>query len=342
VRSVRAILPFSAIVFVIALSLPDAAHTGPASEPVAEVNGETITAAEVEQALGAQVRRLEQQIYEMKRQRLEAVIGERLLTLEAARQGLAVQALLDAEVTAKAEPVSDEEVERFYQANRAQLKGDEVEARERIRAYFKSQKLVARRQAYMRSLRSQATVVVRLQEPAAFRAEVGVEGAPFRGPAAAPVTIVTFSDFHCAFCKRVVPTLTQILSRYGEKVKLVYRDLPMDGLHPQARNAAEAARCAHDQGKFWEYHDALFANAPKASPEQLKTYAQQVGLELPSFERCLASGTHAATVQKSVDEAIRLGVTGTPAFFINGELLSGAQPLEALTRAIERELARGR
>ncbi len=325
----RAILPFSAIVFVIALGLPDAAHTGPASEPVAEVNGEAITTAEIEQALGAQVRRLEQQIYELKRQRLEAVIGERLLALEAARQGLAVQALLDAEVTAKAEPVSDEEVERFYQANRAQLKGDEVEARERIRAYFKSQKLVARRQAYMRSLRSQATVVVRLQEPPAFRADVGVEGAPFRGPAAAPVTIVTFSDF-------------QILSRYGEKVKLVYRDFPMDGLHPQARNAAEAARCAHDQGKFWEYHDALFANAPKASPEQLRAYAQQVGLELPSFERCLASGTHAATVQKSVDEAIRLGVTGTPAFFINGELLSGAQPLEALTRAIERELARGR
>jgi len=338
---VHVILLSLTIVVTIVVSLPDAAHTAPASEPVAEVNGETITAAEIEQALGAQVRRLEQQIYEMKRQRLEAVIGERLLATEAARQGLAVQALLDAEVTAKAEPVTDEEVERFYQANKAQLKGDEVEARERIRAYFRSQKLVARRQAYMRALRSQATVVVRLQEPSAFRAEVGVEGAPFRGPAAAPVTIVTFSDFHCAFCKRVVPTLTRILSRYGEKVKLVYRDFPIDGLHPQARNAAEAARCAHDQGKFWEYHDALFANAPKAGPE-LRTYAQQVGLDLPSFERCLASGTHAATVQKSVDEAIRLGVTGTPAFFVNGELLSGAQPLEELTRVIERELARGR
>src|SRR3989475_6239710 len=332
---------FSAVAFVIALSVPGAGDAAPTSEPLAEVNGETITAAEIEQALGAQVRRLEQQIYEMKHQRLEAVIGERLLALEAARQGLAVQALLDAEGTAKAEPVTDEEGERFYQANRAQMKGDEVEARERIRAYFKSQKLVARRQAYMRALRSQATVVVRLQEPAAFRAEVGVEGAPFRGPAAAPVTNGTFSDFHCAFCKRVVPTLTQILSRYADKVKLVYRDFPMDVLHPQARNAAEAARCAHDQGKFWEYHDALFAHAPKAGPE-LRTHAQQVGLDLPSFERCLASGTHAATVQKSVDEAIRLGVTGTPAFFVNGELLSGAQPLEELTRVIERELARGR
>src|SRR3989441_1264109 len=312
VRSLRAVPLFCALGLVVDLCLPDTARTAPASEPLAEVSGEAITAAEIEQALGARLRRLEQQTYEMKRQKLEAMIGERLLALEAARQGLSVQALLDAEVTAKAEPVTDEEVERFYQANKAQLKGDEVEARERIRAYFRSQKLVARRQAYMRSLRSQATVVVRLQEPSAFRAEVGVEGAPFRGPAAAPVTIVTFSDFHCAFCKRVVPTLTRILSRYGEKVRLVYRDFPIDGLHPQARNAAEAARCAHDQGKFWEYHDALFANAPKAGPE-LRTYAQQVGLDLPSFERCLASGTHAATVQKSVDEAIRLGVTGTPA-----------------------------
>ena len=107
-RSLLARRAFSALAFVMALSVPGAGDAAPPSEPLAEVNGETITAAEIEQALGAQVRRLEQQVYEMKRQRLEAVIGERLLALEAARQGLAVQALLDAEVTAKAEPVSDE------------------------------------------------------------------------------------------------------------------------------------------------------------------------------------------------------------------------------------------
>src|SRR3989442_13514430 len=155
VRNVSAIVPFSTLVFVIALSLPDAARTAPTSEPLAEVNGETITAAELEQAVGARLRGLELQIYEMKRQKLEAMIGERLLAVEAAKQGLSVQALLDAEVTAKAETVTDEEVERFYQASKAQLKGDEVEARERIRAYFRSQKLVARRQAYTRSLRAE-------------------------------------------------------------------------------------------------------------------------------------------------------------------------------------------
>ena len=332
----------SVLVLVIALSWPDAARTAPASEPLAEVNGETITAEEIEQALGAQLRRLEQQVYDLKRQKLEAVIGERLLTREAAKQSLSVQALLDAEVAAKAGNVTDEEVESFYQANKARLKGDEAEARERIRAHFQSQKLVARRQAYLQSLRSQANVVIRLQAPPVFKADVGVEGAPFLGPAAAPVTIVEFSDFQCPFCKQVVPTLTQVLSRYGEKVKLVFRDFPIDSLHPQARKAAEAARCAQDQGKFWDYHDALFANASKLGPEQLKTDAQQVGLDLPSFERCLASGTHAAAVQKSVDEGMRLGVTGTPAFFINGELVSGAQPVESFARVIERELARAR
>src|SRR5262249_52548224 len=165
-------------------------------------------------------------------------------------------------------------------------------------------------------------VVVHLQAPPVFRAEVAVDGAPFIGPDAAPVTIVEFTDFQCPFCKRVIPTLAQVRSRYGEKVKLVYRDFPLDNIHPQARKAAEAAQCAHDQGKFWAYHDALFANAPNAGAEQLKKYAQQVGLDLPSFERCLSSGTYAGSVQKSVDEGIRLGVTGTPAFFINGELLS--------------------
>src|SRR3989449_11504500 len=329
----------SALVLVIALSWPDAARPAPRSEPLAEVNGEVITAEEIEQALGAQLRRLEQQIYDMKRQKLEAVIGERLVAREAAKQSLSVQALLDAEVAAKAGTVADEEVETFYQANKARLKGDEAEARERIRAHFQSQKLVARRQAYLQSLRSQATMVIRLQAPPVFKAEVGVEGAPFLGPAAAPVTIVEFSDFQCPFCKQVVPTLTQVRSRYGEKVKLVYRDFPIDGIHPQARKAAEAARCAQDQGKFWEYHDALFASSPKLSPEELKAYAQQVGLDVASFERCLGSGAHAAAVAKSGGEGIRLGVTGTPAFFINGELLSGAQPLESFARVIERELA---
>src|SRR5262249_41488822 len=98
----------------------------------------------------------------------------------------------------------------------------------------------------------------------------------------------------------------------------------------------------HEQGKFWAYHDALFANAPKTGTEQLKAYAQDVGLDLPAFEQCVSSGKYQTIVQQDIDEGTRAGVTGTPAFFINGRLVSGAQPLESFTRVIEDELARAR
>jgi protein-disulfide isomerase len=182
--------------------------------------------------------------------------------------------------------------------------------------------------------------VVHLKARVVFRAEVSVDGATFKGAATAPVTIVEFSDFHCPFCQRVLPPLTQLESQYGDKVKLVFRDYPIENLHPAARKAHEAARCANAQGKFWACHDLLFANAPKASPEQLKTYAQEVGLDVPAFEQCVNSGTYQAVVQRDVEEGSQVGVTGTPAFFINGRLVSGAQPLESFVRVIEEELAR--
>jgi protein-disulfide isomerase len=158
-----------------------------------------------------------------------------------------------------------------------------------------------------------------------------MDGAPFKGSARAPVTSVEFSDFHCPFCKRVLPvlpvlpTLNRLESQYGDNIRLVFRDFPIDNLHPGARKAHEAAQCAHDQGKFWAYHDLLFANAPKASPEQLKTYAQEVGLDVVAFEQCVNSGTYQATVQEDVEEGTRVGAIDTRTFFINGRLLMGAQ-----------------
>ncbi len=336
-------LSFSSIfLLLLALTLPAGAATPAKSEPLAEVDGEAITAAEVEQAIGAPLRNLEEQIYTLKRQKLEALIADRLLAREAAKRGLTVQALLDAEVTAKVGLVTEQEIETFYQANKAKLKGEEATVREQIRGYLQNQKLAAQREALVQSLRAQAKIVVHLKAPPVFRAEVSADGAPFKGAATAPVTLVEFTDFHCPFCKQVQPTLAQLLAKYDGKVKLVYRDFPIDQLHPQARRAHEAARCANDQGRFWPYHDRLYANAPKGSPEDLRAYAREVGLDLPAFEQCFSSGKYQAAVQKDEDEGIRAGVTGTPAFFINGRLLSGAQPLEAFARLIDEELARAR
>lgn len=328
------------LILAVALGVPPARAETPAIEPLAEVNGETITAEDLDRALGAKLAQLQEQLYTLKRQELEGLIAQRLLAQEAAKRGISVQALLEAEVTAKVELVTEKEIEAFYQENKARLRGDETDVRQRVRAYLQQQKLSARRAVFVDSLRSQAKVVVRLQPPPVVRVDVSIEGAPLRGVAEARVTIVEFSDFHCPFCKRVQATLMQLLVRYRGKVKLIYRDFPIDTLHPQARRAAEAARCAHDQGRFWDYHDLLYSEAPRASPEDLGRYAAQVGLDLATFERCLSGDVHRAAVQRDLDQGTRLGVTGTPAFFINGRSLSGAQPLEAFVRVIEEELAR--
>ena len=315
-----------------------AAVSRAAAEPLAEVNGEAITADEVEKPLRAQLSKLEEQIYTLKRQRVEALIRDRLLAQEAKRRRVSVQAMLDTEVTAKVGLVTEQEVEQFYQANKSRFPGEEAQAREQIRNGLQGQKLAVKREEFVRSLLAKANVVMHLPTPPVTRVEVAIDGAPAKGPATAPVTIVEFSDFHCPFCKRVLPTLNDLTARYGDRVKLVFRDYPIDQLHPGARTAHVAARCAHEQGKFWAYHDVLFEKSPHT--DDLKGYARQVGLDLSAFERCLASKKYASAVQKDIDAGSKLGVTGTPAFFINGRLVSGAQPLEAFVQVIEDELQR--
>jgi protein-disulfide isomerase len=335
---------FVTSLFIVATTGSVQAQAPAQGKPLAEVNGQPISQEEIDKAIAGQLGKLQEQIYNLRRQRLEAVIRDRLLAQEAAKRSISVQKLLDAEVTSKVGLVTEEEIERFYQANKARFKADVDEAaiRDQIRGQLQGQKITAQRDAFLQSLRKGAKVAVNLEPPPVVRVEVPINGAPVRGVANAPVTIVEFSDFHCPFCKRVLPTLKEIEAKYGDKVKLAFRDYPIDGLHPGARKAHEAARCAHEQGKFWAYHDVLFDKAPRAGAEDLKAYAREVGLDLAKFDQCLASGKHKEAVQKDIDEGARLGVNGTPAFFVNGELLSGAQPLEAFVRVVDRELERRR
>jgi len=321
-----------------AIGFPFVAHA--VDEPLAVVDGVPITTEEVEKPLASQLSKLDEQIYDLKRQRLETLINEKLLAKEAAKRKLTVPALLDAEVTTKLSLITEQEIEKFYQDNKAQIKGELAQVREQIRAFLQNQKLAAKREEFLGALRAQAKVVVNLKSPPIQRIEVSVQGAPFKGSEKAAVTIVEFSDFHCPFCRRVIPTLAQIESQYGDKIKLVFRDFPIESLHPGATKAHEAARCANEQGKFWAYHDKLFASPPSSSPDVFKEMAQQVGLDLVTFETCLVSGKYQAAIKRDIEEGSRVGVGGTPAFFINGRLITGAQPLEAFTRAIDDELAR--
>jgi protein-disulfide isomerase len=161
-----------------------------------------------------------------------------------------------------------------------------------------------------------------------------------RGEKNAAVTIVEFSDFQCPFCKAATATMHQVMAQYAGKVRWVFRDFPIASLHPLANKAHEAARCAAEQGKFWEYHDLLFQRSPQLAPAELKQYARGLKLDGDAFDRCLEAGKYQPAVAADLEEGQRLGVSGTPAFFINGRLLAGAQPATAFQQIIDSELAK--
>jgi len=165
------------------------------------------------------------------------------------------------------------------------------------------------------------------------------ENAPSKGPKDAKVTIVAFSDFECPFCARVTPTIEQILNTYGNDVRLVFRHLPLS-FHRNAKSAAEAAMAAHEQGKFWEMHDKLFANQRQLSRENYEKWAQEIGLDMKKFRAALDSGKFSDYIDRDAADANKVGARGTPAFFINGRLVSGAQPFENFKRVIDEELKR--
>ena len=289
-------IAITGLLLALALNASPVRAQSAAIEALVEVNGEAITAKDLEAALGAKVAKLEEQIYNPKRQELDGMIPRRLLAHEAGKRGLSVVELLDAEVTSKVAVVTEQEIDAFYQANKANLRGDEATLRPRIRNHLQQQKLFARRELFLASLRAQSKVVVRLEPPPAARIQVPIDGASLRDAAEASVTIVEFSDFECPFCKQVHPTLAQLLEKYAGKIRLAFRDFPLESIHPQARQAAEAARCASDQGKFWSYHDMLFAQSSILAAEDLKRYAAQVGLDAAKFAGCLSDGVHQATV----------------------------------------------
>lgn len=309
---------------------------------IAEVDSQSILASDLQKYAGKEISVQRENLYKLEKQKLEEYINAFLLTQEAKKRGVSVEAVLDQEVNSKIMPVGDDEIDVFYKLNRTRIPVDLDKVREQIRGYLRNQKIEAQKVLFFKSLRSKAKVVTYLKPPSVFRVDLSVAGEPFKGSEKARVTIVKFEDFQCPFCKQVQPTFHELLSRYNDKVRLVHKDLPLESLHPQARQAAEAARCAYEQGKFWEYHDKLYANSPKASADDLKSYAKDVGLNVDSFDHCLASGKYKAVVQQDLNEGAQLGLTGTPTFFINGREISGNQPLETFEAIIDEELTRAK
>ena len=308
---------------------------------VATVGAVSITLAEVDEKALQQPAsnfgsaKLSQALYDARRAALDDIVAAKLLDLEAKAQHVDRSTLVEKEITAKIPSVSESDVAVWYQANQSRVQGAPLEqVRSPIRAYLTEERMQAVRQQYLDTLKAKTTIRVRLDPP---RQAIAAANAPARGPATAPIELIEFSDFQCPFCMRANPTVQQVLTTYGDRIHFVYRHYPLPN-HPNARPAAEASACAADQGKFWPYHDRLFANPSRLADGDLKQHAADLGLDTGKFNACVDTRKFQSLVAADMRAGEEAGVNGTPAFFINGRMLSGAQPFDAFKRIIDDEL----
>jgi protein-disulfide isomerase len=334
-----ALMAFTALV-TWGISRPQSATLLPQStqgEVLATVDGYEITRQEVEEIAPDQFIQANQQLHDLTERALDQAIDTKLVGLEAEKEGLDEDALVEREVLSMLVPPTDAQIDSVYNVYREQLNNaprDSVAPQ--IVDFLGRQQRAAAMQVYLAQLRAQYDVR-NLLEPA--RIEVEAIG-PSRGPADAPITLVEFSDFECPFCVRILPTLDQIQETYGDQVRIVYRHFPLNGIHPNAQLAAEASLCADAQGKFWEMHDAIFEVRGKVDADGLKSMAADLGLDSEVFDGCLDSREFQDQVAADLEAGRQAGVTGTPALFINGRFLSGAQPFNVISRVIDDELTR--
>lgn len=314
----------------------EAKASADSGQVLAVVNGKPITEADVRASAAEQFKALDreykQNVHQLLENSLDQTIQDKIVEAEAAARKVTKEQLL-AEI--KPATVTDAEVDAFYEQNKAQIPRPKEQVAAQIKTYLEQQGQQKARQDFFKNLESKYNVEKKL-EP--IRVEVAATG-PAKGPANAPVTIVEFSDFQCPFCSRLTPTLKAIEEKYGDKVRIVFRQYPLP-FHQNAQKAAEASLCANEQGKFWQMHDAMFANQQALEVAQLKAKAAELGLNAEQFNQCIDSGKHAAAIQADMKEGSAAGVSGTPAMFVNGRFISGAVPLEQITSVIDDELKR--
>jgi protein-disulfide isomerase len=302
-----------------------------ASRVAAKIGEQVITLDEVDAAAG-------HELFELRSSALDRIINERVIEAAAHQANRSADDLLHDLAGAKVAPITDAEAEQFFESNHDRLpeqlaSKSFAELKPLLLRALGEQKRAEATAAVVEDLRKKAGVQVLFEEP---KVKVAATG-PSRGPANARVTIIEFSDFQCPYCARGRQVMDQVLAAYDKDVRLVYRDFPLS-FHEQAEKAAEAGRCADEQSKFWAMHDWMFDNQRSLSVPELKQAAQSLELDVAKFSECLDSGRYQQAVKSDAQAGEKAGVRGTPAYFLNGRFLNGAQPLEKVKAEVDRAL----
>ena len=336
------------------------------SSALATIDGKEFTESDLAKGLTGRSKgnyiKAKSEFFNVQKQALDDFIFEKLLQMKAQKEGISRDDYYKREVEGKLKKVTEADMKKFYDDFSKQAKGmgrglppfDKVKPQ--IEQKLKEDRMVERKENLIAQLRKEFKVDYLLSPP---RLNVEVGDNQMLGSAKAPVTIVEFSDFECPFCKRGADTLKEVAKKYKGKVKVYFRDFPL-GFHKRAKLAANAARCAGEQGKYWEMHDMLFEKQrqpgewthkePKASEEEtdkkamdvILGYGKKLGLK-GEFEKCVKEQKYYAQIDKDFQAGSEMGVTGTPAFFVNGiPMPAGARPAEEFEALINQELERAK
>jgi protein-disulfide isomerase len=300
------------------------------SSVVAEVGGVKVTMGELEQEESAKLLSAHYQYYQAETRALNDLIDKKLLEQKAKSEKLTVDQLVDRDIKSQVKDPTEDQMKVYYEGLETDQPYESV--REKILEKIRQLRTEKARAAYVTALRAQSTVYITLAPP---RVDVDMQSALTIGPKNAPVKLIEFADYECPYCQKVAADVKKLQADLGDKVAFTYKDFP---LHGRSQKAAEAARCANKQGKFWELHDELF-RSKELDIDQIKAQARALNLNGTEFDKCLDSGEEAAAVEADRKEARRLGINGTPSFFINGHFLSGALDYAALRQVVEQQLA---
>ncbi|HME06743.1 MAG TPA: DsbA family protein [Bryobacteraceae bacterium] len=300
--------------------------------PLVAIDGNKLTLADLERMHPSALFHARNTFYEGQKKVVLSFVDDYLLQREAQKENLTVEQLLDRHVNSTiAKDPSEEALRVYYEGVDTTEPYEKV--REQIVGHLREVRIAKAKAAYMASLRQNAKIELLISPP---RAEVAVKEIPVRGDAHAPVTIVEYADYECPYCQVAEPILQKVLAENQGKVDLIYKDVPLP-MHAHAQKASEAALCAGDQGKFWEYHDHLYATK-QFELQQLKAGARQLKLDGESFDKCLDAGDHAEKVKGTLKEGQQFGLEGTPSFFVNGRFVSGNLSAEDWRKMIDAEV----
>jgi predicted DsbA family dithiol-disulfide isomerase len=302
---------------------------------VASVNNIQITQQQVDDSVSARIYPLQQQLYAIRKAALENLVVSKILESEAVSRAISIEELRR-QLTAGEILVTRAQVEEAYTQNAsffAAMSPDE--ARERLRLDLENQQRMKHYRAGLEALRKKWSVRMNFAPPA-FAAELEDGVSPAKGTTKPAVTIVEFSDFECPYCRAAQHSLKQVLESYPAQVRLVFKQLPLEG-HRNSLPGARAAYCAGEQDRFWQFHDALFA-AQALSPAVFTQIASELGLGLPKFQDCLNSERSRTAVVKDLETARLFGVESTPSFIVNGKLIQGALSFADWQKIVEQEL----